>query len=544
MFSLNFRGKSTEVGLVQNLQVVLVRDETGAANSKNSLDFKLTDCEQKAEHIAITPRTNTKILNQWRSLLSRNLYSKTLLYGKWDDARGALCPHGYEPRAAFSTSIREIPVPMLVRSLLTRYTREKLHSLFLLFCRLSSGTGGLRVDRRGSRMLTFLPAIVELKYDWEKRQVRNSSVNVCAFSHYTIYKGKAALSVSPLLSTFSKIDSGTGGLRVDRRGSMMLTFLSVIAERKHTDLVPNLQVGMSGMVKELLLERYINKEVCGSVVVPKSDISGTGGLRGDRHGSMMLTFLLAIAEHKYDWEKRQSGTGGLRVDRRGSMMLTFLPAIVEHNILLAGYIWFTITFSLDLSHYLVAPGLPLACRHTDLVPNLQVVRTWKGKYSLLEHVEFMPHVITFKGMCGMVKELLLKRYFSKEVCGSVVVPESDISGTGGLRVDRRVSMMLTFLPVIAERKYDWEKRHDIGLEFNILLVGYIWFMITFSLDLSHCLVALGLHLACMSGMVKELLLERYFNKFGIGGLIGDRRGSMMLTFLPAIAECKYDWEKR
>ncbi|KAE8658945.1 hypothetical protein F3Y22_tig00116965pilonHSYRG00418 [Hibiscus syriacus] len=70
MFSLSFGGKS--IGLVPNLQVVLVRDETGPANSENSLDFKLTDCEQEAEHITIAPRTNTKMLNQWCSLLFRS----------------------------------------------------------------------------------------------------------------------------------------------------------------------------------------------------------------------------------------------------------------------------------------------------------------------------------------------------------------------------------------------------------------------------------------------------------------------------------------
>ncbi|KAE8691296.1 Single-stranded DNA-bindig protein WHY2 [Hibiscus syriacus] len=102
-----------------------------------------------------------------------NHSSKTLLSGKWGDARGTLCPHGFEPRAAFSTSIHGF-----------------------------AATG-------------------------------NSSANARVFSPYTIYKGKAALSVSPLLPTFSKIDSATGGLRVDRRGSMMLTFLPAIAERKY-----------------------------------------------------------------------------------------------------------------------------------------------------------------------------------------------------------------------------------------------------------------------------------------------------------------------
>ncbi|KAK8698326.1 hypothetical protein V6N13_114450 [Hibiscus sabdariffa] len=113
------------------------------------------------------------MLKQWRSLLSRNLSSKTLLSGKWGDARGALCPPGFEPRAAFSTSVHDF-----------------------------SATG-------------------------------NSSANARLFAPYKIYKGKAALSVDPLLPTFSKIDSGTGGLRVDRCGVIMLTFCPAIAERKY-----------------------------------------------------------------------------------------------------------------------------------------------------------------------------------------------------------------------------------------------------------------------------------------------------------------------
>ncbi|KAF3440952.1 hypothetical protein FNV43_RR19238 [Rhamnella rubrinervis] len=51
------------------------------------------------------------------------------------------------------------------------------------------------------------------------------------FAPYTIFKGKAALSVTPLLPTFTKLESGN--LVVDRRGSMMLKFLPAIGERKY-----------------------------------------------------------------------------------------------------------------------------------------------------------------------------------------------------------------------------------------------------------------------------------------------------------------------
>ncbi|CAN4076779.1 unnamed protein product [Withania somnifera] len=38
----------------------------------------------------------------------------------------------------------------------------------------------------------------------------------------------------------------------------------------------------------------------------------------------------------------------------------------------------------------------------------------------------MTNLLYFCGMCSLVKELLLSRYFSKEVRGSVEVPESDV----------------------------------------------------------------------------------------------------------------------
>ncbi|XP_062152681.1 single-stranded DNA-binding protein WHY2, mitochondrial [Alnus glutinosa] len=51
------------------------------------------------------------------------------------------------------------------------------------------------------------------------------------FAPYSIFKGKAALTVKPVLPTFTKLDSGN--LIVDRRGVMMLTFLPAIGERKY-----------------------------------------------------------------------------------------------------------------------------------------------------------------------------------------------------------------------------------------------------------------------------------------------------------------------
>ncbi|MBA0764310.1 hypothetical protein Gotri_013666, partial [Gossypium trilobum] len=59
------------------------------------------------------------------------------------------------------------------------------------------------------------------------------NANGRVFAPYTIYKGKASLSISPVLPTFVKIDSDIGGLKVNRRGSMMLTFCPAIGERKY-----------------------------------------------------------------------------------------------------------------------------------------------------------------------------------------------------------------------------------------------------------------------------------------------------------------------
>ncbi|XVF35353.1 hypothetical protein REPUB_Repub18cG0138400 [Reevesia pubescens] len=52
----------------------------------------------------------------------------------------------------------------------------------------------------------------------------------------------------------------------------------------------------------------------------------------------------------------------------------------------------------------------------------------------------MSNLLYFYGMCGVVKELLLKRYFSKEVRGSVQVPESDIVQACRRLLDERQSI--------------------------------------------------------------------------------------------------------
>ncbi|XP_057439579.1 single-stranded DNA-binding protein WHY2, mitochondrial [Lotus japonicus] len=51
------------------------------------------------------------------------------------------------------------------------------------------------------------------------------------FAPYYVYKGKAAMSLSPVLPTFTKLDSGA--LVVERRGSIMMVFTPAIGERKY-----------------------------------------------------------------------------------------------------------------------------------------------------------------------------------------------------------------------------------------------------------------------------------------------------------------------
>ncbi|KAK8523332.1 hypothetical protein V6N12_047856 [Hibiscus sabdariffa] len=64
----------------------------------------------------------------------------------------------------------------------------------------------------------------------------------------------------------------------------------------------------------------------------------------------------------------------------------------------------------------------------------------------------MSNLLYFYGMCGLVKELLLKRYFSKEVRGSVVVLESDIVQACRRLLDERQSInVCRFLEAMDER---------------------------------------------------------------------------------------------
>ncbi|RAL47492.1 hypothetical protein DM860_011230 [Cuscuta australis] len=59
----------------------------------------------------------------------------------------------------------------------------------------------------------------------------NGSLRHKVYAPYTIFKGKAALSASPIPPTFTK--SNLGNLVVDRKGVILLTFSPAVGERKY-----------------------------------------------------------------------------------------------------------------------------------------------------------------------------------------------------------------------------------------------------------------------------------------------------------------------
>ncbi|KAK4283933.1 hypothetical protein QN277_000833 [Acacia crassicarpa] len=64
----------------------------------------------------------------------------------------------------------------------------------------------------------------------------------------------------------------------------------------------------------------------------------------------------------------------------------------------------------------------------------------------------MSNLLYFYGMCGLMKECLLKRYFSEEVRGNVEVPESEIAQACRKLLDERKSTnVLRFLQAINRR---------------------------------------------------------------------------------------------
>ncbi|KAH8482318.1 hypothetical protein H0E87_029673 [Populus deltoides] len=84
----------------------------------------------------------------------------------------------------------------------------------------------------------------------------------------------------------------------------------------------------------------------------------------------------------------------------------------------------------------------------------------------------MSNLLYFYGMCGLLKEFLLQRYFSKDVRGSAEVPESDIAqACRGLLDERQGINVLRFLQAI--------NQYEIVLWlFSALLLHIIFYLCT------------------------------------------------------------------
>lgn len=61
--------------------------------------------------------------------------------------------------------------------------------------------------------------------------IKDGNYSGKTYADFSIFKGKAALSASPVLPTFSRLDSGNS--KVDRRGVVLLKFMPAIGQRKY-----------------------------------------------------------------------------------------------------------------------------------------------------------------------------------------------------------------------------------------------------------------------------------------------------------------------
>ncbi|CAN4097526.1 unnamed protein product [Withania somnifera] len=95
-----------------------------------------------------------------------------------------------------------------------------------------------------------------------------------------------------------------------------------------------------------------------------------------------------------------------------------------------------------------------AIKHRERVLGLVLVSPLCRAASWTEwfYNKVMSNLLYFYGMCGVLKEFLLHRYFSKEVHGSADVPESDIAQACRRLLDERQSMNIwRFLQAIDGR---------------------------------------------------------------------------------------------
>ncbi|KAK1418601.1 hypothetical protein QVD17_27746 [Tagetes erecta] len=139
--------------------------------------------------------------------------------------------------------------------------------------------------------------------------------------------------------------------------------------------------------------------------------------------------------------------------------------------------------------------------------------------------KFISKLLYYYGMCDLVKELLIHRYFSKEVCGNLDVPESDVVLACRKSLDERDSINVwRFLQAI-------DRRPDITNELESLECNTIIFLgdsSPFHDEALHMASKLGINCpalvevhACGSMVTQEqphamlIPLENFLTGFGL-----------------------------
>ncbi|KAH7663791.1 Whirly transcription factor protein [Dioscorea alata] len=106
----------------------------------------------------------------------------------------------------------------------------------LKLCRFFSSSSSFRKELNGK----FLSMKIEnctnaLRLGCSHRHYSTGSTDLTnsgrTFAEFSIFKGKAALSMSPIMPKFTKMDSGIS--KVDRRGVVLLKFMPAIGTRKY-----------------------------------------------------------------------------------------------------------------------------------------------------------------------------------------------------------------------------------------------------------------------------------------------------------------------
>ncbi|XP_073262385.1 protein NDL2 isoform X3 [Populus alba] len=142
----------------------------------------------------------------------------------------------------------------------------------------------------------------------------------------------------------------------------------------------------------------------------------------------------------------------------GAYILTLFavcfPRHSSHGLLLHdSKFCFDLTFLLVLLFYTVWPQMKYRQRVLGLILISPLCNAPSWTEWLYNKV--LSNLLYYYGMCGVVKELLLKRYFSKEARGSAQVPESDAVQACKRLLDERQGLNVwRFLEAINGRRQD------------------------------------------------------------------------------------------